>query len=167
MFDYFGGRVGLFRTQLADKLLDAADLVVAVGYDPIEYEPSLWNQGRKRNLIHIDVVRADIDKDYRPQIELTGSIAATLQALAGQIDRRMPAADTAILNEIAWDRAMFTDRASKLNGVPVHPMLLVLERQGLLSDDMTLCVDMGSFQIWLARHLYSFRARQFLMTNRQ
>lgn len=32
---------------------------------------------------------------------------------------------------------------------------------------MTLCVDMGSFYIWLARHLYSFRARQILMTNGQ
>jgi acetolactate synthase-1/2/3 large subunit len=32
---------------------------------------------------------------------------------------------------------------------------------------MTLCLDMGSFHIWLARHLYSFRARQILMTNGQ
>jgi acetolactate synthase-1/2/3 large subunit len=37
----------------------------------------------------------------------------------------------------------------------------------LLSDDMTLCLDMGSFHIWMARHLYSFRARQILMTNGQ
>ena len=71
-FDRFGGRIGLFHTQPADKVLDAADVVVAVGYDPIEYEPALWNQGKKRNLIHIDAVSADIDKDYRPQLELTG-----------------------------------------------------------------------------------------------
>lgn len=32
---------------------------------------------------------------------------------------------------------------------------------------MTLCPDMGSFHIWLARYLYSFRARQILMTNGQ
>jgi len=46
-------------------------------------------------------------------------------------------------------------------------MRLVHELQALLSDDMTLCLDMGSFHIWLARHLYSFRARQILMTNGQ
>jgi acetolactate synthase-1/2/3 large subunit len=46
-------------------------------------------------------------------------------------------------------------------------MRLVHELQALLSDDMTLCFDMGSFYIWLARHLYSFRARQILMTNGQ
>jgi acetolactate synthase-1/2/3 large subunit len=32
---------------------------------------------------------------------------------------------------------------------------------------MTLCLDMGSFHIWLARHLYSFRARQVLISNGQ
>ena len=46
-------------------------------------------------------------------------------------------------------------------------MRLVQEIQTLLSDDMTLCLDMGSFHIWMARHLYSFRPRQVLMTNGQ
>jgi acetolactate synthase-1/2/3 large subunit len=46
-------------------------------------------------------------------------------------------------------------------------MRLVQELQALLSDDMTVCLDMGSFHIWLARYLYSFRARQILMTNGQ
>jgi acetolactate synthase I/II/III large subunit len=54
-----------------------------------------------------------------------------------------------------------------LNGIPIHPMRLVQEIQKLLSDDMTLCFDMGSFHIWMARHLYSFRPRQMLMTNGQ
>src|SRR5262245_63423873 len=51
--------------------------------------------------------------------------------------------------------------------VPIHPMRLVRELQCLLSDDMTLCLDMGSFHIWLARHLYSFRPRQLLISNGQ
>jgi acetolactate synthase-1/2/3 large subunit len=54
-----------------------------------------------------------------------------------------------------------------MNGVPTHPMRLVHELQSLLSDDMTLCSDMGSFHIWLARYLYTFRARQVLITNGQ
>jgi acetolactate synthase-1/2/3 large subunit len=46
-------------------------------------------------------------------------------------------------------------------------MRLVDELQRVLSDDMTLCLDMGSFHIWLARYLYSFRARQLLISNGQ
>jgi acetolactate synthase I/II/III large subunit len=167
LFDCFAGRIGLFHNQPADKLLDAADVVVAVGYNPVEYEPSLWNKGRKRHLIHIDAVYADVDKDYRPQLELTGDIAATLRALAAQIERNTPSADAKLLGEIARNRAQFAEQAAALNGIPIHPMRLVHELQRVLSDDMTLCIDMGSFHIWLARHLYSFRARQILMTNGQ
>src|SRR5262249_55226285 len=54
LFDFFGGRVGLFHNQPVDRLLDAADVVVAVGYNPVEYEPGLWNKGRARQLVHID-----------------------------------------------------------------------------------------------------------------
>lgn len=166
-FDHFGGRVGLFRTQPADRILDAADLVITVGYDPIEFEPALWNQGKRRSLVHIDAVPADIDKDYRPQIELTGNIAATLRSLVSQVDGATFTAGAELLREVARDRAKFAEQAAALNGVPIHPMRLAHELQPLLSDDMTLCLDMGSFHIWLARHLYSFRARQILMTNGQ
>jgi acetolactate synthase I/II/III large subunit len=167
LFDRFGGRIGLFHNQPADTLLDAADVVVTVGYNPIEYEPGLWNKGRKRRLIHIDAVPADIDRDYRPQLELTGDIAATLHELAAKVEPKTSSTDEKLLSDIARDRTDFAERAAALNGVPIHPMRLVHELQKVLSDDMTLCLDMGSFHIWLARHLYSFRARQVLITNGQ
>jgi len=167
LFASFGGRVGLFRTQPADKLLDAADLIIAIGYSPIEYEPGLWNRGRDRDVVHIDVVPADIDKDYRPRIELTGNIAATIRTLTTNLEPRVVSADTSLLDEVIRDRTEFAARAGAHNGVPIHPMRLVTELQKLLSDDMTLCLDMGSFHIWLARYLYSCRARQILMTNGQ
>ena len=167
LFASFGGRVGLFRTQPADKLLDAADLIIAIGYSPIEYEPGLWNRGRDRDVVHIDVVPADIDKDYRPRIELTGNIAATIRTLTTKLEPRIVSADRSLLDEVIRDRTEFAARAGAHNGVPIHPMRLVTELQKLLSDDMTLCLDMGSFHIWLARYLYSCRARQILMTNGQ
>ena len=167
LFDLFAGRVGLFRTQPADHLLDAADVVITVGYDPIEYEPALWNKGRKRNLIHIDEMRSDTDRDYHPQIELTGNIAGSVEALASELTRRKLTSELVLLQEIARDRAEFSRVAAAKTGMPVHPMRIVHELQNLLTDDTTLCSDMGSFHIWLARHLYSFRTRQLLITNGQ
>jgi acetolactate synthase-1/2/3 large subunit len=166
-FDCFGGRIGLFHNQSGDRLLDAADVVVAVGYNPVEYEPGLWNQGRTRHLIHIDAVRADIDRDYRPGVELTGDVAGTVQTLASELQRQPTFAAAELLAEVARDRAHFAERAAAMNGVPIHPMRLVHELQRLMSDDLTLCLDMGSFHIWLARHLYSFRPRQVLISNGQ
>jgi acetolactate synthase-1/2/3 large subunit len=167
LLDCFGGRVGLFHNQPADLLLDDADVVVTVGFDPVEYEPGLWNKGRKRPVVHIDVVSADIDKDYRPQLELTGDIATTLQVLTSQIERTALSADAKLLSDIGREQRQFVEDAVALKGFPIHPMRLVHELQNLLSDDMTLCLDMGSFHIWIARYLYSFRPRQLLISNGQ
>ena len=166
-FDYFGGRVGLFHTQPADNLLDSADVVIAVGYDPIEYEPGLWNKDRSRTIVHIDVTRPDVDRSYKPEVELVGNIASTVHELSSLLGTRNYEAHSALLAEIARDRMLFQERAGTFSGVPIHPMRLVRSLQELLRDDMTLCLDMGSFHIWLARYLYSFRARQILMTNGQ
>lgn len=166
-FHRFGGRVGLFRTQPADRILDAADLVITIGYDPIEFEPSFWNRAKKRTLIHIDVVSADIDNNYQPQVELIGSIAATVRTLADQLHAGCPGSTSELLQEVAIERTAFAEKAAALNGTPIHPIRLVHELQSLLSEDMTLCLDMGSFHIWLARYLYTSRPRQILMTNGQ
>jgi len=40
--DCYAGRLGLFHNQPSDHLLVAADLVISVGYNPIEYDPYLW-----------------------------------------------------------------------------------------------------------------------------
>ena len=167
LFDCFGGRVGLFHTQPGDKLLDAADLVITIGYDPVEYDPALWNHGFKRDIIHIDVLPSDIDKDYKPAIELTGSISATVDALTNQVTPRTRGKETVFLGEIAQQRKEFAGYAIGLHGSPIHPARLTFELQSFLSEDTTVCLDMGSFHIWLARHLYSFRPRQVLMTNGQ
>jgi len=119
-FDRFGGRVGLFRTQPADRILDSADLVITIGYDPIEFEPGLWNLGKKRNLIHIDVVAADIDKDYRPHVELIGNIAATVRGLTSQMNGVAPAGSAELLREVAHERTAFGEKAAGL----LHHFLL-------------------------------------------
>jgi acetolactate synthase-1/2/3 large subunit len=166
-FHLFGGRVGLFRNQIADDLLDEADLILAVGYSPVEYEPALWNRGRQRSIVHIDCSPAEIDRDYRPRVELRGDISVTLQSLTSQIQRGETGKSSGRLKEIARERRKLATAAAAANGVPVHPRRLVYELQKLLRHDMTICLDMGSFHIWLARFLFSFRPRQLLFSNGQ
>jgi acetolactate synthase I/II/III large subunit len=168
LFQNFGGRVGLLANQPADKILEAADLVVTIGYDAVEYDPPIWNKGRERPIVHIDALRADIDNAYNPAVELIGDIAATLRVLTPLISRYGPDAEMQhLLNSIVEERKELATSAEEMNGVPIHPLRLVAELQQLLTPDMTLCSDMGSFHIWLARHLYSFRARQVLISNGQ
>ena len=163
----FGGRVGLFHNQPADELLDAADLVMTVGLDPIEYDPGVWNHGKPRDIIHIDALRAEIDADYRPAIELIGDIAATLEALAPQLQPQVRLEEIELLGNVRTELESLRRKGAAMTGCPVHPLRLVHELQRILSDDVTLCSDMGSFHIWLMRYLYSFRPRQILISNGQ
>jgi acetolactate synthase-1/2/3 large subunit len=168
LFENFGGRVGQIANQPADRLLEAADLVITIGYDTVEYDPSIWNGSKRRKIIHVDALQADLDTCYCPYVELIGDIAQSLQALTPLLKRnyRSPMSST-ILQTIAAERTLFSQEAAKRNGTPIHPLRIVYELQKLLSPDVTLCLDMGSFHLWLARHLYSFKARQILITNGQ
>ncbi|MGY4043863.1 acetolactate synthase AlsS [Aeromonas hydrophila] len=168
-FDDFAGRVGLFNNQPGDKLLQDADLVVCIGYSPIEYDPVLWNCTGERQLLHIDALPAEIDSSYCPEVELVGSISASLARLTRMLHQplaRDPAI-TALLGEIRAQRHQLAEHAGRLGGTPTHPLRIVKELQDIIGQDMTLCVDMGSFHIWIARYLYSFRARQVLISNGQ
>jgi acetolactate synthase I/II/III large subunit len=168
LFENFGGRVGQLANQPADELLDSADLVITVGYDPIEYPPSEWNRTNPRKLIHVDVLPADLDNCYRPCVELQGNIAATLNQLTSLVKRaHRSALSDKLLRQIMSHREELATAAAELAGTPIHPMRLVHELQPFLNTDVTLSLDMGSFHLWLARHLYSYNPRQILITNGQ
>jgi len=168
LFDNFGGRVGQLANQPADRLLDSADLVMTIGYNPVEYWPPEWNANRKRRIIHVDVLPADLDNCYQPFIELTGDVAQTLDSLTPQISRSTKSALSAdLLKAIVAERNHLAEESAKREGTPIHPLRLVHELKQIVSPDVTVCLDMGSFHLWIARHLYSFRARQVLITNGQ
>ncbi|HKG40483.1 MAG TPA: acetolactate synthase AlsS [Conexibacter sp.] len=165
--DCFAGRVGLFHNQPADRVLDGADLVLAIGFDSVEYDPALWNRDRARALIHLDCTPADISGDYRPDVELLGDVAATVQALTGVIEVRPVPAQAVLLAEIRHAHERLAAEASNHAGTPVHPLQLVHALQGLVDEDATLCCDIGSFHIWIARHLVAHRPRQIMFSNGQ
>jgi acetolactate synthase-1/2/3 large subunit len=168
LFSNFAGRVGQINNQPADEILAGSDLVITVGYDPVEYWPSIWNKSKKRPIVHLDVLPADIDNSYCPSVELVGDIASTLVNLTPLVCRSaLEPSVKHLLERIANDREELARSSAGLSGIPVHPLRIAAELQRILTPDTTLCLDMGSFHLWMARHLYSFRARQILISNGQ
>ena len=164
----YGGRVGQIANQPADRLIDWSDCVVTIGYDEVEYWPSLWNQNNDRPIIHIDVIPATIQTSYQPSVELIGDIPMIIANLRiGLGQRLLDPASTVLLQGIATDREAYMKRAASLDGNPIHPLRIISELQDMLSSDMTVCSDMGSFSIYLSRYLHSFKARQLLISNGQ
>jgi acetolactate synthase-1/2/3 large subunit len=119
-------------------------------------------------LIHIDANRADIDRFYSPAVEVLGDVASSLSALLDLVRPLLLEPDVAqFLAALSSERAVRSEDANRYTGNPIHPLRLVAELQKWLTDDVTLCVDMGSFHLWIAHFLFSFRARQILISNGQ
>jgi len=131
-------------------------------------DPSIWNHKRAAKIIHIDSTRADVDNFYSPAVEILGEIAASLSALEALVKAVILTPDVEqFFRTLASKRALRVKEANDHKENPIHPLRIVAELQKLLADDVTLCLDMGSFHLWMAHFLYSFQARQILITNGQ
>ncbi|MDM5187272.1 acetolactate synthase AlsS [Bacillus sp. DX4.1] len=164
--DHFFGRVGLFRNQPGDILLEEADLVLSIGYDPIEYDPKFWNKLGDRTIIHLDDHQADIDHDYQPNCELIGDIALTVNSIANQLPKLVLSTNSeAILDRL---RGKLTEQAELPKRDPkglVHPLQVIRTLRSLIDDETTVTCDIGSHYIWMARCFRSYEPRRLLFSN--
>lgn len=162
----FFGRVGLFRNQPGDMLLKKSDLVIAIGYDPIEYEARNWNAEISARVIVIDVAQAEIDTYFQPERELIGSISDTIDLLLPAVNGyELPQGSVEYLQNLKknLDGDLKFDRQSA-EGL-VHPLDVMDVLQEQTEDDMTVTVDVGSHYIWMARYFKSYEARHLLFSN--
>ena len=164
--DTFFGRVGLFRNQPGDMLLKKADLVIAIGYDPIEYEARNWNAEISARIIVIDVAQAEIDTYFQPERELIGDIDDTIQLLLPAINGySLPKTSVAYLQNLKKNVVEDVKFDRKTKDGLVHPLDVIDVLQNNTTDDMTVTVDVGSHYIWTARYFKSYEPRHLLFSN--
>ncbi len=165
----FYGRIGLFRNQPGDELLKQSDLIITIGYDPIEYDPFIWNEENDKNVVHIDEVQSDIDNHYAPVTELIGNTPLTIQRINEKLnegDIVIEEEETAFLNMI---RQQLEDKMdlpeNYLENDRVNPKHLIKTIRDLIDDDVTVTVDVGSLYIYMARYFRSYAPRHLLFSN--
>ncbi|RCX34137.1 acetolactate synthase large subunit [Bacillus amyloliquefaciens] len=164
--DQYFGRIGLFRNQPGDLLLEQADVVLTIGYDPIEYDPKFWNVNGDRAIIHLDEIQADIDHAYQPELELLGDIAATLKQIEHDaVTFDMGSREQEVLSEL---KQMLTDSEkapSDHKSDRVHPLQIVQELRNAIDDDVTVTCDIGSHAIWMSRYFRAYEPLKLLISN--
>lgn len=166
----FFGRLGLFRNQPGDRLLAKSDLVITVGFDPVEYDTNAWNVDGSKNIVHMDTQGCDFTFYYKPKLELLGAVDATFKELVKVVSPTTELSESktcaTIFEEFgAWKS---TDRARpREDSSVVHPLHYIATLQELAKDENVVTCDVGTVYIYMCRYFFSYVPRHFLVSNGQ
>ena len=164
--------------QTRDHVLsgfDRADLVVSVGYDPVEYAPSWWNPERTKRIIHIDTTPAEVDAAYRPEVELIGDIDGTLaRLLAAVLPHGIGGRDAGERHE-AREILVHADLRTALleelgayeadQGYPIKPQRAIADLRRALGPSDIVVSDVGAHKVWVARLYQAYEPNTVIISN--
>ncbi len=161
--------IGLQQRDHINEALDAADLVIAVGYDLVEYAPMRWNRHGGKTIVHIDYSSAEIDESYDVDVEIVSDIADALWQINEEINARfegdLPLFDIGERAElrarIAGD--LWAQRDDP--GFPMKPQRIICDVRGNMGPDDILLSDVGAHKMWIARYYQCDEPNTCLISN--
>lgn len=122
-----------------------ADLVIAVGYDLIEYDPVVWNEDSSRKVLNIHTVPAESDAHYPVELDLVGKIQTILKALSEAVGRRPDMESFISLREKRIDELLRIPADQELP----HSVMRTLSEA--LPDEAIVIADVGLHKVWVSR----------------
>jgi len=162
--------VGLGSRDYVTEVFEAADLVIAVGYDMVECPPARWNIGRSKRLLHIDFDPAEVDPSYRPTVEIVGDVAATLWAINEGLTEahHFPDFDGHArarrnLTEEINDAGAAAERET--GDFPMKPQRILADLRAEMGDEDVLISDVGAHKMWIARHYPTYAPNTCIISN--
>ncbi len=140
--------IGLRLHDYTARTMAQADVVIAVGYDFVEYAPCYWNTNRDKCVVHVDLSPAEVDAHYTVEVGVLGDLALSLDQIGAGLspfppdwakrerDRLITAFEAEGAGPAAW---------------PMRPQNLIAElRAALAPEDVVVC-DVGAHKLWMGR----------------
>lgn len=173
--------IGIREADHASIAMREADLVIAIGYDLVEYSPKHWNGSLDKKIIHIDFTPAESDTYYPPTIEIAADIEYTMYAILEEIERirkqdeteeekqrqyRIPHSDPpelfkTIKREIVWRLERYKNDFS----YPIKPEKLVLDVRDALDESDIVISDVGVHKLWIAKIYNTYTPNTCIVPN--
>ena len=157
----------VLRNYMAQLAIDAADLVITIGYDPVGYGPEKWNRSCDTDIIHMDFLPAESDRYYQPVVEVVGDLAHGLWMLNERIAR-----DGASDYDLDAQRALrarmheeFADYAEDRTEGSIRPQKAIADVCAVLAADDILLSGVGAHKMWVARHYQCHEPGTCLISN--
>jgi acetolactate synthase-1/2/3 large subunit len=155
--------LGIHKKDYVHAAIEAADLVITVGYNIVEYPPAVWNENLDKRILHVDFRQAEPDEYYSPDLEVIGDVSYALWAIHSRIgaveflDHRFDR-----LRRFIDDRLHHQPCPKQF---PLKPQCIVSEVRRFLDRDDILCLDNGIYKLWFARMYETYAENTLLLDN--
>jgi len=165
--DYCLYTIGLQARDVVACALEAADVVLALGYDMVEYHPNLWNKHGERHIIHADFQPAEIDSDYHPETELVGDLAHTLWMLNERVAANGGLSfdhSHQVAARLSMQEEMAKHKDDDTQG-SIRPQKVLWDCRQVMGPNDILLSDVGAHKMWIARHYQCHEPNTCLIPN--
>lgn len=140
--------IGLQARDYVSLVMEEADVIVALGYDFVEYAPCFWNARRDKRIVHIDVSPAEVDEHYIVEVGVLGDLRLSLKLIGAGLQpfdggwaaearkRVIEGFEAELAGPFTW---------------PMRPQHLMRELRAALAPDDLVLSDVGAHKLWMAR----------------
>ena len=152
------GLIGMHGNYAANKAIDEADLVLAIGTrfsDRVALNPSRFAHNAK--IIQIDIDPSELGKNVAVDLALAGDASYILQAILPHVQRTEHKLWMEQIRE--WQK---NDRKPKDSDTELKPHQLIAEICRQAGPEAVYVTDVGQHQMWAAQYLKHTKSRGFL-----
>jgi acetolactate synthase I/II/III large subunit len=154
--------IGMRARDYSSVAVEDADVVIAVGYDFVEYAPCRWNPNRDKRLVHVDVSPAEVDAHYIVDVGVLGDIALSLDHIAAEVP---PLDGVWAKSRRKWIVEGLEAEQGGSASWPMRPQQVVRElRAAMKPDDLVIC-DVGAHKLWMARMFPCYAPNTCIISN--
>ena len=175
--------IGIKEADHALIAMNQADLVIAVGYDLVEYSPKNWNGSLNKKIIHVDFTPAEVDTYYPPTIEIAADIGHTVDAILHELEKEADkknknanliecfSHDTKetldlfkrVRKEVVQRVESFSDGDD--SSYPIKPEKLVSYVRNALAETDIVISDVGAHKLWIAKVYNTYAPNTCIIPN--
>lgn len=154
--------IGMAQKDYVNYALEESDLVLAVGYDIVEYAPKKWNADGRHKIIHIGEQKAEINKYYIPAVEVVGDISNSLYEISKLCEPFEPQKCMRTIREEMENNYL---SYSGDTSFPMKPQKILYDLRQVLGQDDIVLSDVGAHKMWIARHYKCEKPNTCLISN--
>jgi len=157
-YRYNLGMTGMHGRYAASKAKSEADLIIAVGVrfsDRATGNKEKYTE--KCKIIHIDIDRAEFNKNIKADAEVHGDAAEVIAALHERVNPKNNPEWTALIESYKAEEKSFNAVSDKMT-----PNNIIETVNAYTSDDTIIATDVGQHQMWVMQYYKFMKVRTLL-----